>query len=255
MLYLDFQCPCCKSRRQTEPDAKVILCRSCGALLLTDDSGAWAKGIHIELDKNPEIIPRKRFLERRQAAVVAKMEHGRRSREPDQWRMYAYEAKALDLAMDPELVPEHTNAAQLQWLQDEINLAELMTFDPTLRDLLERFKMAARKVRSTADVPVVREMFTLATNLYRTLLRYERCPAGLKDQEADVYGKDMTLATLESFRRTVGSRAVDTLISRAFPERPPMTMVRCQVCQGTITDLKPGATRAMCPSCGTLVTL
>lgn len=255
MLFLDFQCPSCKSRRQTETEALVILCRTCGALLVIDTSGAWASAKEVNLAENPGDLPRSRFLERRQATVHQKIEQARRSRESDEWRMYMYEAKSIELAMDPSRVPEHTREAQKRWLLDEIALGELMTFNAVLRESLDKFKMAARRVKGSSDLPVVKEMALHATQLYRTLLEMPSCPASLKSETAEKYGKDMTLATLESYRRVLGPRVVDALIDGAFPKGAEKTTTRCPACQTLISDIKPGTKRLMCMSCGTLIQL
>ena len=253
MRFDDFECPSCGNRRQVAPEVLTILCRDCGALIALDRSGTWAKGIWIKLDDNPEDIPRARFLEKRQAVVLQTMEQARREHEPGLWRMMAYEAKSIELALNPDMLDAKTNEAQLAWLQEDVVLGELMTFDSGLQDALQNFKMAARRLKSANDVDVVREMLARATSLYRTLLGHTECPDSLRGDSPDEYGRNMVLATLESFRRTLGTRAVDTLIRRALPQEKATKDVVCPACNHVTRDVKRDQLRILCMACGTPV--
>ena len=253
MRFDDFECPSCSNRRQVDPEVLTVLCRDCGALLVLDRTGTWATGTWVKLDENPEDIPRERFLAKRQAVVVQSMEQARRSHEPGAWRMFAYEAKAIDLCLNPDMLSEKTTEAQFAWLEEEVVLGELMTFDSGLQDALSGFKTAARRLKSANDVDVVREMLARSTSLYRTLLGHTDCPASLKGDSANEYGRNMVLATLESFRRTLGTRAVDTLIRRALPEGKTTKNVVCPACGHTTRDVSRSQLRILCTACGTPV--
>jgi ribosomal protein S27E len=252
MRFDDFECPSCSNRRQVAPEVLTILCRDCGALLVLDRSGTWATGKWVKLDDNPGDIPRERFLTKRQAVVVQSMEQARRSHEPGAWRMFAYEAKGLELCLNPDLLPEKTTEAQFSWLE-EVVLGELMTFDSRLQDALGGFKTAARRLKSANDVDVVREMLARAIALYKSLLGHVDCPASLKGDSPNEYGRNMVLATLESFRRTLGTRAVDALIRRALPEGKATKNVACPACRHTIRDVGRDQIRILCTACGTPV--
>lgn len=253
MLFVDFECPSCHQRRQTGPEVLAIMCRNCGALLKVDQSGTWATGVWIQLDENPEAIPRQRFVEKRLAVVQQSMEMARRAHEPGEWRMFAYEAKALELCMNPDLLDEKTNEAQLAWLDEEVIIGELMNFDRQLQDQMHHFKQAARRLRSGTDVMVVQEMLRRATLLYRKMLENPECPDSVRDTSPDEYGRNMVLATLDSFRRTLGDRTVDTLVRRALPEKPRTTAVTCPVCGYVTRDVDRDQLRILCRSCGSPV--
>lgn len=253
MRFDDFECPSCSNRRQVAPEVLTVLCRDCGALLVLDRSGTWAKGVWVKRDENPEDIPRERFLSKRQAVVVQSMDQARRGHEPGAWRMFAYEAKALELCLNPDLLEDKSTEAQYAWLEEEVVLGELMTFDSRLQDALSGFKQAARRLKSANDVDVVREMLARATSLYKQLLGHTDCPASLKGDSPSEYGRNMTLATLESFRRTLGTRAVDTLIRRALPEGKMTKNVVCPACGHTTRDVGRDQIRILCTACGTPV--
>lgn len=253
MRFDDFECPSCHNRRQVAPDVLTILCRDCGALLVLDRTGTWATGTWVTLDDNPEEIPRARFLEKRQAVVLQEMEAARRGHEPGAWRMFAYEAKAIELCLNPDLLDAKTLDAQSAWLEEEVVLGELMNFDSRLQDALTGFKQAARRLKSANDVDVVREMLARATSLYKMLLTHTDCPDSLRGDSPAEYGRNMVLATLESFRRTLGTRAVDTLIRRALPEGPITKNVVCPACGHTTKNVNRDQLRILCTACGTPV--
>jgi hypothetical protein len=256
MSHLDFACPHCDNRRQMAPEALVVICRSCGTLIHIDQSGTWAKGVKIDLDAENPGLPRARFLEKRLADLTGAMEISKRQLEREEWRMYAIEAKSIELALKPGLVPDHQPATQLEWLFGEVSLAELMGFDQTLRGLLDKFKMTARRVKGGQDVAVVKEMYATAVTLYKTLLGNEECPKHLRAEPAETYAKDMVRATLASFERVIGPRAVEALVSGALPrENAGPKPAVCPVCQARVPVPNPPRPRAMCPSCGTVVSL
>ena len=255
MQFDDFECRSCGKRRQTSPEVLVILCRDCGALLCLDRSGTWATGVWIKLDENPADLPRARFLEKRQAVVQQTMDQARRGHEPGAWRMYAYEAKAIELALNPDLLDAKTNEAQYQWLQEEVVLGELMNFDSRLLDALSTFKNTARRLKSANDIAVVQEMLFRAVGLYKILLTHEDCPDSLRGDSPDEYGRNMVMATLEAFRRTLGTRAVDTLIRRGLPDKPTKVTVVCPTCHSTTRDVSRDQLRILCSSCGTPVSV
>jgi hypothetical protein len=96
-------------------------------------------------------------------------------------------------------MPE-TPQARARWMQNQIALREIATFDPKVRSLLQDYGSCTAKLTSNPEtVKVAREMLTQAIAYHQAIAGSAHLPPGLLPEGPEFHAREMVRSALEAY--------------------------------------------------------
>lgn len=158
----------------------------------------------------------------RMSELSITMNYARHREDLHEWRNVCREYVRLEIESNPQLhgaAPDDRASDEFQqYLQDQVTIRELYTFDPDVREANARCFQLFRKFREGgADhLSLAREIVDGYRHYFSILSSHKRFPNSMSQEEIDKKGLDSARSALENLSGTINKGVMDAIRKELF---------------------------------------
>jgi hypothetical protein len=247
-LLREFACAVCGAPRSCGVDSTVIMCRHCGAFMGWDSDGQWSVADATHQAGVLQMLRPTAAQARLMALALEQAALGPDDRE--RFRTVTEEQTILMAVAHPNLVPPLPTdpSARARHVREQIALAEIVTFDATVRSRMQEYAAASGHLGSADDkVLAATKMLDAARRYWALLVDHPELPPGMLREGAEHHARHMVRAAVDGLVPLLGEGVAEQIRMHVLGDRELASEPSWRRCGG---PLPPTDGLAVCTHCG-----